>query len=103
MMEPLDIKCPASGRRCTQQCWDGQCKSILSPESARRIEVPDPWAIKPEKQMVYTILWYYSDKSDFGLLEVAFRKYSDAEDLQKILEEHSGTKQFLICQSVLKS
>jgi len=98
-------KCPSTGMACTQQCseWD-PCRAIpLSATAERRVQIPDPWAIKPEKQMVYTILWYYADKSEFGLLEVAFRKYSDAVDLQKILEEHSGTKQFLICQSVLKS
>jgi len=105
----MTVKCPATGMGCTNHCPDphfctNQLNTVqgLMPEQ-RRIQVPDPWAIKQDKQMVYTILWYYSDKSDFGLLDVAFRRYSDAEDLQRLLEEHSGTKQFLICQSVLKS
>jgi hypothetical protein len=103
MMESLDIKCPSTGRQCTKQCWGGQCKNIHSPEEARRIQVPDPWAIKPEKQFVYTIMWFYGDKSDVGLLEVAYRKREDAEELIQLLREHGGTKQFTLYQSVLKS
>lgn len=94
-------KCPANGMSCTEQCrdWDS-CKHLSSAE--RRVQVPDPWAVKREPQMVYTIMWYYSDKSDSGVVEVAFRRREDAEELRQLLIDHGGTKEFMICQSVLK-
>jgi hypothetical protein len=88
---------------CTKQCWAGECKNIHSPVEARRIPVPDPWAIKPDRQMVYTIMWSYTDNSDYGVVDVAFRRKEDAEELIKLLDEHSQSKRFVLCQSVLKS
>jgi hypothetical protein len=84
---------------CTEHCPDAH---FCANQQSRRIQVPDPWAIKQDKQLVYTIMWNYSDNSGFGLLDVAFRRREDAEDLLRILNEH-GDKNFAICQSVLKS
>lgn len=98
-------KCPSTGMACTQQCseWD-PCRAIpLSATAERRVQIPDPWAIRPEKQFVYTILWSYTDNSDYGVVDVAFRKKEDAEDMLKLLDEHSESRRFALCQSVLKS
>ena len=94
-------KCPANGMACTEQCrdWDS-CKHLSSAE--RRVQIPDPWAVNPRRDTVYIIMWSYSDNSAYGVLDVAFRRREDAEDLLRILNEH-GAKTFGICQSVLKS
>jgi hypothetical protein len=63
----------------------------------------DPWASAPRKDYVYTIMWRYSDNSASGVLNVAFRKKEDAEDMLNLLDEHSDSKHFTLCQSVLKS
>ena len=104
----MTVKCPTTGMGCTSHCPDpyfceNQRNTVQEPRpEQRRIQVPDPWAVKREASMVYTIVWSYSDKSDFGVLDVAFRRREDAEDLLRILNEH-GAKTFGICQSVLKS
>jgi len=96
-------KCPATGMACTEQCneWDS-CRALRegSPQD-RRITV-DPWASAPRKDYVYTIMWRYSDNSASGVLNVAFRKKEDAEDMLNLLDEHSDSKHFTLCQSVLK-
>ena len=101
-------KCPASplGSWCKHDCneWD-PCKMLPNQEvpAERRVQIPDPWAMKPDRQMVYTILWSYTDNSDYGVVDVAFRRKEDAEELLKLLDEHSQSKRFVLCQSVLKS
>lgn len=97
MMEPR--KCPATGMGCTNQCGD---YSVCSGMQDRRIQVTDPWAAVPRKDYVWTIMWYYSDNSAAGVLNVAFRKEEDAQDMLKLLDEHSDSKHFKLCQSVLK-
>lgn len=96
MMEPK--KCPATGMGCTEHCPDPH---FCVGQQARRINV-DPWAVKREGEYVYSILWYYSDRSDFGVLDIAFRNEEAAQRIRQLLEEHSGTKQFVICKSEIQ-
>lgn len=96
MMEPR--KCPATCMGCTKQCGDYAMCMELTGTQERRVNI-DPWYKPPAKEYIYTILWYYSDKSDFGVLDIAFRSEEAAQRIRLLLEEHSGTKQFVICQS----
>lgn len=98
-------KCPSSGMGCTSDCPDalrGVCGIYTPPNpEQRRINV-DPWAAVPRKDYVWTIMWRYSDNSAAGVLNVAFRKEEDAQDMLKLLDEHSDSKHFSLHQSVLK-
>jgi len=97
-------KCPSSGKWCEAGCseWD-PCRMLPNQgiPAERRVQVPDPWPVNPRRDTVYTIMWCYSDNSAYGIVDVAFRRREEAEDLLRILNEH-GNKTFAICQSVLK-
>ena len=101
MMEPR--KCPATGMGCTNQCGDyAMCMNLdKGVVQERRINV-DTWPTTTRKEFVWTIMWRYSDNSASGVLNVAFRKKEDAEDMWALLDEHSDSKHFTLCQSVLK-
>jgi len=105
----MTVKCPTTGMGCTSHCPDSyfcenQRNTVQEPRpEQRRIQVPDPWGVTPRKDYVYTILWSYTDNSDYGVVDVAFRKKEDAEDMLKLLDEHSESRRFVLCQSVLKS
>lgn len=86
---------------CTNQCGDYAVCREISGTQERRINV-DPWPTTTRKDYVWTIMWYYGDKSASGVLNVAFRKKEDAEDMLALLDEHSDSKHFTLCQSVLK-
>ena len=101
MMEPR--KCPATGMACTRQCGEYQpCANHQNEkdrvvEKERRINV-DPWYKPPVSDPLFVIMWWYSDKSDFGLIDIAFRTREQAVKICELLQEHSGTKQFLVNQ-----
>ena len=105
MMEPR--KCPATGMACTRQCGEYQpCANHQNEkdrvvEKERRVTL-DPWYKPAPKECIYTIMWYYSDKSDFGVLDIAFFNEAAAMRILQLLEEHSGTKQFVLCVSEIQ-
>ena len=85
---------------CTGNCPDalrGVCGTPLPNPEQRRINV-DPWYKPPVSDPLFVIMWWYSDKSDFGLIDIAFRTREQAVKICELLQEHSGTKQFLVNQ-----
>lgn len=49
---------------------------------------------------IWVVIWKYADGSGFGIVR-AFEDQAGAEDLLKMLREHSESRAFLIEQVVL--